>query len=285
MFPIRPQCIEPDTATNTIMIDEKEIEEWLERIEAEAEEEEAGRPQKKRALYSVLYEDETLLVFDKAPGIATIPERHDDRDSLRALASKEFGRVWTVHRIDKETSGVVLFARTADAHRKLNEQFRERTTKKNYLVIVEGMMEEEEMEVDIPLATDPGRSGRIRPSAGGKEAITILKRRELFNGFTLIEAQPLTGRQHQIRVHCKAVGLPLLVDSLYGERDAFYLSSIKKKYRSYGREEQPLIDRQTLHAASLTVEHPATGKPVTFEATPPKDFRAVVTQLGKVRGL
>ena len=173
------------------MIDEKEIEEWLERIEAEeaaaaAEE----RPQKKRAQYSVLYEDETLLVFDKAAGLATIPERHDDRESLRALAAKEFGRLWTVHRIDKETSGVVLFARDAEAHRDLNEQFRERRTEKKYLVIVEGMMEDEEMIVDIPLATDPGRSGRIRPSADGKEATTILRRRELFQGFTLIEAQP-----------------------------------------------------------------------------------------------
>ncbi|MCB0712491.1 MAG: RluA family pseudouridine synthase [Ignavibacteriae bacterium] len=267
------------------MIDEKEIEEWLERIEAEEAEAEAEgeRRQKKRSLYSVLYEDDRLLVFDKAPGLATIPERHDDRGSLRALALQEFGRVWTVHRIDKDTSGVVLFAKDAEAHRELNEQFRERKTEKKYLVIVEGMMNEEEMTVDIPLATDPGRSGRIRPSASGKEAVTILRRRELFQGFTLIEAQPLTGRQHQIRVHCKAVGLPLLVDHLYGAQDAFYLSSIKRKFRDYGREERPLIDRQTLHAASLTVEHPSTGKQITFEAEPPKDFRAALTQLGKVR--
>ncbi|MGE3800171.1 MAG: RluA family pseudouridine synthase [Candidatus Kapaibacterium sp.] len=267
------------------MIDEKEIEEWLERIEAEEAEAEADaeRRLKKKALYSVLYEDDRLLVFDKAPGLATIPERHDDRGSLRALALQEFGRVWTVHRIDKDTSGVVLFAKDAEAHRELNEQFRERKTEKKYLVIVEGMMNEEEMTVDIPLATDPGRSGRIRPSASGKESVTILRRRELFQGFTLIEAQPLTGRQHQIRVHCKAVGLPLLVDHLYGAQDAFYLSAIKRKFRDYGREERPLIDRQTLHAASLTVQHPSTGEQVTFEAEPPKDFRAVLTQLGKVR--
>ena len=265
------------------MVDEKEIEEWLEHIEAE--EKGMERPKKKRSLYSPLYEDETILVFNKMAGIATIPERHDDRESLRALASVEFGRLWTVHRIDKDTSGVVLFARNSEAHRQLNEQFRERTTEKKYLAVVEGMMAEEEMTIDIPLATDSGRSGRIRPSANGKESVTILRRRELFQGFTLIEAQPLTGRQHQIRVHCRAVGLPLLVDNLYGERDAFNLSSIKRKYRDYGRDERPLIERQTLHAASLTINHPEKKTPVTFEAELPKDFRALLTQLRKVRGL
>ena len=141
------------------MIDEKEIQEWIERMEAEDQAVSEERPHKKRPQYSVIHQDERLLVFDKTPGLATIPERHDDRGSLRALASKEFGRLWTVHRIDKDTSGVVLFARDAEAHRELNEQFRERRTEKKYLVIVEGMMPEEEMRVDIPLATDPGRSG------------------------------------------------------------------------------------------------------------------------------
>ncbi|MCE2503512.1 MAG: RluA family pseudouridine synthase [Chlorobi bacterium] len=263
------------------MIDEKQREEWLERIEAE----EQKRPAKQRSLYSLLYKDEAILVFNKAAGIATIPERHDDRKSLRALAAKEFGRLWTVHRIDKDTSGVVLFARNPEAHRLLNEQFRERKTEKKYLAVVQGMMSEEEMHVDIPLATDPGRSGKIRPSADGKESVTILRRLELFQGFMLIEAQPLTGRQHQIRVHCRAVGLPLLVDRLYGGREAFYLSSIKRKYRKSGREERPLIDRHTLHATSLTVVHPVENNPCTFEAEVPKDFRALLRQLRKFRGL
>lgn len=232
--------------------------------------------------YATIHVDDTILVVDKASGIATIPERGHD-DSLKTLTQEEFGRNWTVHRIDKETSGIVLFARTAEAHRDLSEQFRERTVEKRYLAIVEGELPDDRVEIDIPLATDPGHAGRIRPSANGKEALTILTARERFDGFTLVEANPKTGRQHQIRVHCRAVGLPLLVDRLYGSHSEFFLSSIKRKFKNYGKDERPLIDHLTLHAEELTVRHPGSGESVTFSAEPPKEFRAVLTQLRKLR--
>lgn len=261
---------------------EQELEEEEEKSKAENEEEPARK--KKFRPYTVLFMDEQLLVLNKAAGIATIPERGTD-ESLKTLSQKEFGRNWTVHRIDKETSGVVLFARTAQAHQDLSEQFRTRKVKKRYLTVVEGEMPQEELEIDIPLATDPGKAGRIRPSANGKEAFTRLKVVEQFQGYTLVEAIPETGRQHQIRVHCQAVGLPLLVDRLYSQHDAFYLSTIKRKFRDYGREERPLIDRVTLHAESLTARHPGTGEDITFTAELPKDFRALLTQLRKLRGV
>ena len=261
---------------------EQELEEEEEKKEAEKEQEPAKK--KKFRPYSVLLVDEHLLVLNKAAGIATIPERGND-ESLKTLSQKEFGRNWTVHRIDKETSGVLLFARTAEAHQDLSEQFRTRHVKKRYLAVVEGEMPQEEMEIDIPLATDPGKAGRIRPSANGKESFTRLKVVEQFRGYTLVEAIPETGRQHQIRVHCQAVGLPLLVDRLYGNQDAFYLSTIKRKFRDYGREERALIDRLTLHAESLTVRHPGSSEQITFTAEFPKDFRALLTQLRKLRGV
>ena len=264
--------------------EEQEKEEEEKAKEKEESGEESSRGKKKIRPYTLLFQDEHLLVLNKAPGIATIPERGKD-ESLKTLSQKEFGRNWTVHRIDKDTSGVVLFAMNAKAHQDLSEQFRTRETAKRYLAIVEGEMPDDEMVVDIPLATDPGKAGRIRPSANGKEALTRLKAEERFRGYTLVEAVPETGRQHQIRVHCSAVGLPLLVDPLYGNQTEFMLSAIKRKFRDYGRPERPLIDRLTLHAESLTVRHPATGERVTFSAEIPKDLRAVLTQLRKLRGL
>jgi 23S rRNA-/tRNA-specific pseudouridylate synthase len=107
--------------------------------------------------------------------------------------------------------------------------------------------------------------------------------RERFKGFTYAEAQPMTGRQHQIRVHCRAVGLPLAVDPLYGNRTELLLSQFKRKFKDYGRDEKPLIDRLTLHAEQLTVAHPGTGESITFRAELPKDMRALLTQLRKLK--
>ena len=263
------------------MIRQEEIDQWLERIEEEEAREAAeAKSKRKEKWFSEIFVDDHILAVDKSSGISVIPERDQSAESLQDLLTERYGRIWTVHRIDKGTSGVVLFARNEEAHRELNRQFREREARKEYLVIVEGEATEG-FDVDIPLGPAPGN--RVKPSASGKEAFTRLEVEERFRGFTLLRAFPKTGRQHQIRVHCNAVGFPLLVDPLYSERDAFLLSSIKRKYRDYGREEKPLIDRLTLHAARLVVTHPVTGKEIVLEAEPPKDFRAVLNQLRKLR--
>ncbi len=251
----------------------------------EFEEEEPRRPLKERRKFAVLYEDDRVVVFDKASGIATIPERFQKGVSLKELAEEKMGRLWTVHRIDKETSGVVIFGRDAEAHKSLNDQFEARETRKIYAAVIEGEMVDPEMTIDIPLMVDPGQPGRMKASARGKESVTCLRVRERFRGFTYVEAEPKTGRQHQIRVHCKAVGLPLAVDSMYGNRDKLLLSALKRKFRDYGRDEQPLIDRLTLHAEELTVRHPGTGEHVTFRSELPRDLRALLTQLRKARGV
>jgi RluA family pseudouridine synthase len=265
--------IEPDDETNWDEYD------W----DAEFSDE-PRRQFKERPRYTIIHEDERIIVFDKASGVSTIPERYIPNISLKEIAEEKLGyRLWTVHRIDKDTSGVVLFARDAEAHKSLNDQFERRETRKIYAAVLEGEMMQEEMPIDIPLMVDPAHKGRMKPSARGKESLTVLRLRERYRGFTYVEAQPMTGRQHQIRVHCRAVGLPLAVDPLYGNRSELLLSSVKRKYRDYGREEKPLIDRLTLHAERLTVKHPATGEEITFEAEMPKDIRALITQLRKVK--
>jgi RluA family pseudouridine synthase len=246
------------------------------------EEDEPQRPVKERPKFTVLYEDERIIAFDKASGVASIRERYEVGVSLKEIAENHHGRLWTVHRIDKDTSGVILFARDAEAHKDLNTQFEKHVPVKIYAAVLEGEMDQEEMTIDIPLAPDPAHPGRMRPTALGKESLTIIRLRERYRGFTYVEAQPKTGRQHQIRVHCRAVGLPLAVDPLYGNRKNLLLSSFKRKYRDYEREEKPLIARLTLHAERLTVTHPGTGEPITFESKLPKDMHALLTQLRKV---
>lgn len=243
------------------------------------------RPRKERPKFSVLYEDKRIIAFDKGSGISTIPERYIKGISLKEIAEETHGRLWTVHRIDKDTSGAIVFARDAEAHKALNDQFEHRLTKKIYAAILEGQLSDDEVRVDIPLAQDAHRPGTMRPTARGKESVTILRVRERFNGFTYAEAEPITGRMHQIRVHAKAIGVPLLVDPIYGNRTEFMLSSIKRKFKDYGREEKPLIDRLTLHAERLTITHPGTGEPMTFEAPLPKEFKALLNQLRKVAAL
>jgi 23S rRNA pseudouridine1911/1915/1917 synthase len=248
------------------------------------EEEEARHTSKERPKFTVLHEDERVIAFDKAAGVSSIRERYEIGVSLKEIAEERYGRLWTVHRIDKDTTGVILFARDAEAHKDLNTQFEKHETVKIYAAVVEGEMEGEEMTIDIPIAPDPAHPARMRPSALGKESLTLLRLRERFRGFTYVEAQPKSGRQHQIRVHCRAVGLPLAADPLYGNRKELMLSSFKRKFRDYDREERPLIARLTLHAERLTVRHPGTGEQVTFEAKLPKDFTALLTQLRKVAG-
>lgn len=246
------------------------------------QDDERPRPVKERPKYTILYEDDRIVAFDKGSGIASIQERYQVGVSLKEIAEEKLGRLWTVHRIDKDTSGVIVFARDAEAHKSLNDQFERHETLKIYAAVLEGEMPEDEMAIDIPLVSDPAHPGRMRPSARGKDSLTLLRLREKYRGFSYVEAEPKTGRQHQIRVHCKAVGLPLAVDPFYGNRSELLLSSFKRKYRDYDREEKPLIARLTLHAERLTVTHPGTGEPITFEAPLPKDLNALLTQLRKV---
>lgn len=263
------------------MIDPKDIN-WDEYEWEDDLTEEPRRHQKERPRYAIVHEDDRIVVFDKAPGVSTIPERFIPGISLKEIAEAQLGyRLWTVHRIDKGTSGVVIFARDAEAHKSLNDQFEHRQTEKIYAAVVEGEMMQDEMTIDIPLAVDSAHHGRMKPSARGKESLTILHLRERFRSYSHVEARPMTGRQHQIRVHCRAVGLPLAVDPIYGNRSELLLSSLKRKYRDYGREEKPLIDRLTLHAEQLTIRHPGTGEMVTFAAELPRDMKALLTQLRK----
>jgi 23S rRNA-/tRNA-specific pseudouridylate synthase len=174
---------------------------------------------------------------------------------------------------------VVVLARTLHAQRCLTKQFAARRIEKLYWALVDGYVSSDG-EVDLSLLVDK-RKKRVRVDRrDGKPAVTRFRIIERMAGLTLLECRPLTGRLHQIRVHLASIGHPLAVDPLYGGGRRLFLSDFKPGYRpNRRRDELPLIDRLTLHAIRITLEHPAGSAPETFEALPAKDFRATIGQL------
>ncbi len=234
---------------------------------------------------SIIFEDDDIIVLNKPAHYLTIPDRFvAERPNLTSFLKNRLDEVFTVHRLDKETSGVIIFAKNAAAHRNLSMQFEARTIDKIYFALVEGSVHKEEGEINQPIANNMRDKGRMIIAKRGKPSLTLFKVIERFKNYTLVEANIKTGRTHQVRVHFEVIGYPLAVDSLYGRKDAFLLSEVKmKKYRRSKDvyEEKPLMSRTTLHAAKITFQHPTTNESMTFEAELPKDFRAVLNQLRK----
>ena len=229
----------------------------------------------------VVFEDEALIVLNKPAHLLVLPDRYDQTlHNLQTLLSDELGTIFTVHRIDKETSGLVLFAKTAAGHANLSQQFENRTVSKVYKAIVHGDPPEQHGEINLPLSE---RNRRMRvDEKNGKESATDFTVLERFHGYAFVEARPRTGRMHQIRVHLKEIGLPIVGDPLYGDGKPFFLSGVKSNYKVEG-EEKPLLTRTALHASSLHMLHPGSGQEMRFEADLPKDMRTVLKYLRKFR--
>lgn len=237
--------------------------------------------------YELHYQDDLLLVVSKPAGLLTIPDRFGNKDSLQSALERDFGKVFVVHRLDRETSGVLCFARTEAAHRHLSMQFEHHTVDKYYLVLVDGNVHQEEGEINKPIGQHPTIPGKMMITNRGKPSLTFYRVLERFKHFTLLEALLKTGRTHQVRVHFQSIGYPLAVDAVYGRRPAFFLSEIKgKAYRSgkFSDEERPLMERTSLHAYRLRLDHPGTGERLEFKAELPKDFSAMLKQMRKLEG-
>lgn len=230
----------------------------------------------------ILLEDDTVIVINKPAGLLVLPDRFDKTlINLYELLKETFGTIFVVHRIDRETSGVVLFAKTAEAHVFLNTAFERRQVEKIYRAIVVGSPNADRGCIDLSIAENEHGVRKMRiDTKNGKEAITDYKVIEKFNGYALVEAKPHTGRTHQIRVHLSAIGLPILADRLYSNSGWFFLSSIKRNYKS-NEDEKPLLARTALHAFSLSFIHPTTGEKMSSEAPMPKDMETVLKVLKK----
>ncbi len=230
----------------------------------------------------ILYEDGMLVAVNKPSGLLVIPDRfRGDIPCLRSVLADRYGDIWVVHRLDRDTSGVVLFAKTADAHKILNDEFAEHRIRKTYIALLRGALEHRSGSIKRPLLPHPHTKGMMQVHPAGKFSETGYRVTGAFRDFTLVDALPVTGRQHQIRVHFAAIGHPLAIDPLYGNPEPIYLSGFKKSFQAAGKEETPLIGRLTLHAHRIEFTHPSTTAAITIEAPLPKDFRAVVHQLEK----
>ena len=238
----------------------------------------------------VLHVSPGLVAIDKPAGLATIPGRGETDSVLEQLA-RQLGlpfageadpRVRVVHRLDKETSGVLLFALDRATQQHLSHQFQNNTIEKEYLALVRGKPRDDSGVIDAPLAPHPTNSRRMSVvKHRGRPARTEWRVEESFRGFTVLRCFPKTGKTHQIRVHLAHVGLPLAIDPLYASAStgSIFLSEFKRDYRpARGQTERPLISRLTLHAHRLTLRD-ASNQLITVEAPLPKDFRALLNQL------
>lgn len=242
----------------------------------------------------ILHDDEAILALNKPAGMLVAPDRwNKKREHLVGLlqAAIRTGQPWATargitqlanaHRLDAPTSGVILFARTRTALLDLAEQFHDRHPAKVYVALTLGAFPSEGIVVDQPIAPSSAIPGRSVISASGKPAVTRFTVLESFKGYTLVRAEPETGRLHQIRLHLQSIHCSLVGDPQYGPGTPLLLSNIKRDYRMKPEGENPLMGRPALHAESITIQHPVTHEPVTIAAPWPKDFNVAIKYLRK----
>lgn len=232
----------------------------------------------------ILYEDDNFIAVDKPAGIIVVDDRWDKgKITLRSLVESlcKGNKVWIVHRLDKETTGVILFAKNPEAHRFANILFEQRDLQKEYHAIVKGAIQKDADVIDKPIKEDMYKPGRVIIHSQGKPSVTAFEVLERFRGFTYIKALPRSGRMHQIRIHMMAYGHPLAVDTFYGGSDAVRLSQIKSSYKFKRDEpEKPLIARLTLHARRLAFTD-MTGNRIDIAADLPHDMELLLKYLRK----
>ena len=234
---------------------------------------------------STIFENDDFIAVNKPAGLLTIPDRHDETQlSLYKILTQQYGKIFIVHRLDRETSGVVLFAKNEISHKYFSQLFEQRNIEKIYLGIVRGSLSVKKGSVDEPIAEHPLHKGVMTVSKKGKPSITGYEVMEDYGIYSLVRFTIQSGRTHQIRVHMKFAGHPIACDPVYGDGKPVLLSSFKRKYKLslHDEEERPLINRLALHSHRLIFTD-AYAKKHTLEAPLPKDMNALLQQLKKNR--
>lgn len=243
---------------------------------------------KRNEPFSIIYEDDDIVVLNKSAGLLVAGDRWDpDAPRLDVLASEKLcapdDRLFAIHRIDKDTSGLVVYAKNEIAHRVLSMAFQNREVEKTYHALVHGRPSWETCNVNIPLRADGDAKHRtVRDKQKGKDASTDFTLLGISGPFSWLEAKPITGRTHQIRIHLQLSGITIVCDPLYGNDEPLFLSKIKRKWRGDEFTERPLLERLGLHAYKIRFAHPRTADMIEFTAPYPKDLDVTRKQLAKI---
>ena len=248
----------------------------------------------RQPFFTVVYEDENIAAVNKSSGIAVSPDRWDpgmERLDRQVADFLRLEKIYTVHRIDKETSGLVVFAKDSGTHKSLSLAFEGRQIQKRYIAVVHGRPSWKETVCDLGLVPDGNkRHLTIIDKFRGKKSFTGFRLLACAGNYSVLEARPETGRTHQIRVHLAALGHPIVCDELYGKNKPVFLSSFKRGWRGDPQEERPLLSRLGLHAAELQIPAVVRGQndgqeSLSLKAGLQKDMAALIKQMEKAAGV
>lgn len=230
----------------------------------------------------IIAENENWVALNKPSGLLSIPDREGKEVSLKIMLKEKYGDIFTVHRLDKDTSGLIVFAKNEATHRHLSLQFESRQTKKIYQGFVIGSLMNNKGTIDARITEHPALNGTMIVHSKGKESLTDYLVLEDYGIYSHLQFQIHTGRTHQIRVHMKDIGHPIVCDTLYGDGKPILVSSLKSKFKLSKdiEEERPILSRLALHSFQLGYKD-INEEQIELEAPLPKDMRATLQQLGK----
>ncbi len=230
---------------------------------------------------NIILENNHFIAINKPAGLFSVPDRFGVEISLKQILEEKFGKIFIVHRLDKDTSGVILFAKDAVTHKALNLMFELRKIEKYYVGLVMGSLYNQVGKIELHMAEHSFKKGEMVVNPRGKLSLTTYEVLNDYKHFSWVKFQIHTGRTHQIRLHAKHIGHPLVCDDVYGDGKPILLSQIKSKYKLSKNllEETPILNRVGLHAYQLTFEW--DNKKIDLVAEPPKDLRALLQQLEK----
>ena len=232
----------------------------------------------------IIFENAQFIAINKPSGLLSIPDRMGQEISLKDILKEKYGNIYTVHRLDKDTSGVIVFAKDEEGHKQLSQLFEGREMEKYYLGLVYGNMTTIAGSIDAPIVEHPGKATKMMTHAKGKISLTDYEVLEAFRLFSWVQFRIHTGRTHQIRVHMQHIGHSIVCDETYGDPKPLLLSALKRNFKlsKTAEEERPILARLALHSHRLAFT--LNDENFKLEAEIPKDLRAVLQQLRKWKG-
>ncbi len=230
----------------------------------------------------IVFENEHFVAVNKPSGLLSIPDRMGKDPSLKMYLQQRYDTIYTVHRLDRDTSGLIVFAKEETTHKHLSQAFEGREVQKFYLGLVNGTLMNNKGSIDAPIMEHPGKTTLMMTNKKGKASLTDFEVLEEFGQYSWVQFQIHTGRTHQIRVHMKHVGNAIVCDELYGDGKPVLLSMIKRKFKlsKADDEERPMLKRLALHSHRLIFKD-AQGNKHDLEAPLQKDLKATLQQLRK----